>query len=219
MKRLIKISAWLLSLCWVLGAYAQQNEPTVTFGASVTSGNGELATRLTWSTTPAATSCTASGHTAWSGTKAATGQADLPVITMSGSYVLTLACTWPGDTQTVLSWVAPTTNTDGSSLAKCSSQTSTGPCLRSYRIYEGPSATQLNNNVRPLDDRNAVSYTWTGLTPGAHFFAVEAVNGNGVSSPLSNVVTKTTTSSTNRTSSVTLTVNPKPSPPANVTAE
>lgn len=209
--------AALLALAYI-GAANAQTEPSVTFGASVTNANGELSTTLTWSTTPAATSCTASGHDAWSATKPASGSLDLPKLTLSGSYTLRLECTWPGDTQARVSWTAPTTNTDGTALAKCATQSSTGPCLRSFVVVRGTSPTALNDS-RTVNDRNATSYTWTNLAPGTHYFAVRAVNGNSVESDLSSVASKVITATQTRSSSVTLTVNPKPSQPANVEAE
>jgi hypothetical protein len=209
------------SILWRAGAYVllvmliglhvsmAQAQPAVTFGASVTSAAGELTTRLTWSTTPTAASCTAAGHPSWTGSKAASGALDLPAITLSGTYSLTLSCTWPGDSQARLTWTAPTTNTDGGALAKCASQTATGPCLRSFIVHRGLSAGTLSD-ARAVDDRNAVAYTWTGLAAGTHFFAVEAVNGDGVRSEPSTVVSKVISATQTRNESVTLTVNPKP---------
>lgn len=210
-KILWRIGAYLL-LVMLVGLHASlamAQTPSVTFGASVTSAAGSLTTQLTWSTTPAATSCTAAGHPSWTGTKAASGTQAMPAITLSGTYTLTLNCTWPGDTQARLTWTAPTTNTDGSALAKCASQTATGPCLRSFVIQRGTSATTLSD-ARAVDDRNAVAYTWTGLAAGTHYFAVEAVNGDGVRSNPSAVVSKAITATQTQSGTVTLTVNPKP---------
>lgn len=193
-------------------AYAQ----TVTLTPSVTSGNGSLTTTLTWSTTPAAQSCTASGHASWTGTKAASGTQALPPITLSGTYNLTLACTWPGVSTATVSWTAPTTNTDGTALAKCASATSTGPCLASFQVYRRVGNADLSTGaeVTPVNDPNATSRAYTGLGAGTHYFGVEAVNGNGIPSAMSNVASKVITASVSRTESVTVTVNPKPSPVA-----
>jgi hypothetical protein len=190
-----------------------QTTPSVTFGASVTNANGSLSTTLNWSTTPAASSCTAANHPNWTGTKAASGSQVLPPITLSGTYALSLTCTWPGDNQAVVTWTVPTTNADGTALVKCATQTTAGRCLQMWRLYHGPAANDLEGDVRPIDDRNATSYTFTGLAAGQHFFAAEAVNGDGVPSALSNIVSKTLTGATTRTAAVTLTVNPIPSPP------
>jgi hypothetical protein len=186
---------------------------TVTLTPSVTSGNGSLSTSLTWSTTPAAQSCTASGHASWTGTKAASGSQDLPAITLSGSYQLTLSCVWPGDNTATVRWTAPTTNTDGTPLAKCASGDSTGPCLAGFRVYRRVGSSDMSSAEMTLvTNPNATSHVFTGLGVGVQNFGVEAINGNGVPSAMSNIASKTITASTTRTESVTVTVNPKPSP-------
>lgn len=208
-----------LLLAVVLPAAAAQAEPTVTFGASVTNGNGTLSTRLTWATSPAAASCTASGAPSWTGTKPAAGELDLPPITMSGTYTLTLACTWPADTSARLSWTAPTQFIDGGALQKCASQSSTGPCLHSYRVYHGVGENAPLDDVRLLNDRNATNYEWTGLEQGAHRFAVTAITGAGVESDKSAIGVKVIGTAVTRSSAVTLTVNPQPRAPGNLTVE
>lgn len=208
-----RVLAAVLVTMFVLAMFAKpanaQTEPSVTFGASVTNAAGSLSTRVTWSTTPAATSCTAAGHPSWTGTKAASGTADLPAITMSGTYTLTLACSFPADSAARLSWTAPVTNTDGTALAKCASQTATGPCLRSFSVHRGTSPTALTTPVI-VDDRNATSYTVTNLPAGTHYFAVRARNGDGTESALSDVGSKVIGSSQAANASVRLTVNPLP---------
>lgn len=207
----------LLLACLLLAsvpAFAQV-DPAITFGASVTNANGSLSTTLNWSTTPAATSCTASGHTSWTGTKAASGSLALPAITLSGTYSLTLSCTWPGDTTATLRWTAPTTNTDGSALAKCATSDAGGSCLAYYNVYRRVGSADMNGaEVTPVRDPNAVTFVKTGLGAGVHYFAVEAVSGNGVPSGLSNIASKTITAAVAKSAAVTLVVNPKPSPPA-----
>lgn len=206
----------LLALAAIVAiAYATPADAqTVTLTPTVTSGNGSITTTLTWSTDPAAQSCTASGHASWAGTKAASGTQTLPAITMSGSYPLTLACSWPGDTTATVRWTAPTTNTDGSALAKCASSSSTGPCLAKFHVYRAACAGFPTNacspEMTPTTSPNATSHQFTGLAPGVHYFGVEAVNGNGVPSDISNIASKTITATTTRTESVTITVNPKP---------
>jgi len=217
LKTFGKVAAPVLLLIVALAFAAPAHAQTVTLTPSVTSGNGSITTTLTWATNPAATSCTASGHASWTGTKAASGTQTLPAITMSGSYSLTLACTWPGDTTATVRWTAPTTNTDGSALAKCASSTSTGPCLAKFHVYRAACAGfptgACTPEMTPANNPNATSQQFTGLAPGTHFFGVEAVNGDGVPSVMSNVASKTISGTTTRTESVTITVNPKPSPP------
>jgi len=205
-----------VALSLFLSARAEAQTPTLTFTAETTTGAGSVVPKLTWATTPAATSCTASGATDWTGSKAASGTQTLAAITTSKTY--SLACTWPGDTKATLTWTAPTQNTDGTALAKCASQTATGPCLRSFTLHEGPSATSLPN-TKAVDDRNATSADWTNLIVGTHFFAVKAVTGDGQPSDISNVASKTITAAPNVSRNVAITVNPQPNPPTNLTVE
>lgn len=76
-------------------------------------------------------------------------------------------------------WNAPTTNTDGSLLTD----------LNGYKVYHGTSA----NNLKPVATvgTNQMNYNATGLSVGTHYFAVSALNRNGVESDLSNVDSKT----------------------------
>jgi hypothetical protein len=201
----------LLLMLFVAPMAMAQTDPSVTFGASVTNANGSLSTRLTWSTTPAANSCTASGHASWTGQKPASGTLDLPAITTSGTYQLSLNCAWPGDTTATVSWTPPTTNTDGSALARCTSQTATGPCLLQFRVYRANDVNGAGEESRLINDRNATSYAWTQLPLGTHWFTATAINANGAESDLALPrLSKTITGSVNRTAGVTLTVNPKP---------
>lgn len=195
--RSIAIAAMLA----LLPALAPAAEPSVTFGASVTNANGSLTTRLTWATTPAATSCTASGSPSWTGTKAASGALDLPAINLSGTYTLTLACTWPADTTARLSWSAPTQYTDGTALP--------AGALGPYRVYQGTTAA----NLAQVAQVAGLSTERTGLAAGTHYFAVSAVTTTGVESELSAVGSKVVGTTITRDASVTLTVNPVPRAP------
>jgi len=208
----------LLLACVLLAcapAFAQVTEPTVTMGASVTNANGILTTTVTWSTNPAANSCTASGHASWSGEKAASGSTELPPITLSGTYTLSLNCTWPGDTTATVSWTPPTTNTDGSALSKCTAQNATASdCLLSFRVYKADTQAGANETSQTINDRNATSYAWTGLPVGTHWFTVTASNARPVESDKALPrVSKTITGSSVKTAGITLTVNPKPNAP------
>jgi hypothetical protein len=214
MKKLLLACALLLA-----GPAFAQN--TVTLTPSVTSGNGSISTTLTWSTAPAANSCTASGHASWTGEKGPSGTLALPVISTSGSYTLTLNCTWPGDTTATIHWTPPTTNTDGSALAKCASQTVTsGPCLLTYKVFRSNSSAGAGEESRVVNDRNAIDYAWTGLAVGTHWFSVSVSNANGVESDLALPrVSKTITGSVAKTASATVTVNPKPSSAGGLSVE
>jgi len=187
---------------------AAQAEPSVTFGASVTNANGTLSTTLSWSTSPAATSCTASGHASWTGSKAPSGTLDLPPITMSGTYALTLSCAWSGDSGAVLTWTAPTQNTDGSALTN----------LAGFKVYRGASspATTLDKTI---NSPTTTSAQYVGLPIGQNCFAVGAFNAQGVESVPTATGCKTTTANVVKQSSVSLTVNPVPKAPTNLQVE
>jgi hypothetical protein len=216
MKKLLLVCAFL-----AMSPLAIAQAPgDITFGATVTNANGSLSTTVNWSTAPVATSCTASGHASWTGTKAASGSLALPVITLSGTYPLTLTCTWPGDTTATLSWTRPTTNTDGSALAVCAAGVTSGPCLSGYRVYRRVGSTDMSGaEMTPVAGGATATRAFPGLGAGVHNFGVEAVNADGVPSVMSNIASKTIVASASRSASVTLTVNPKPAAPTSLTVE
>ena len=183
----------------LLGAIAQaQTAGTITFTANQTSATGSLVPVLTWSTTPVASSCTASG--AWSGTKFASGTQTLAAITSSKSYTLT--CTWSNGTATV-NWTAPTTNTDGTALTN----------LAGFKVVYGTSATALNQ-TQVVNDRNARSAVLPALTAGTWYFAVRAINTAQAESDNSNVGQKTIPgANASKTINITITAAPPPPPP------
>jgi len=186
----MKNPALLIVLFLAAGAVQVQAAGTVTLRANATSATGEMTPRLTWSTSPAATSCTASGG--WMGTKAPSGAQTLVAINASTNYTLT--CSWGNSTATVR-WTAPTTNTDGSRLLN----------LAAYRVYYGTSRSSLSR-VREINDISSSAATISGLTPATWFFKVRAVNANQVESPDSNVSSKAVAaSSAAKTVAITIT--------------
>jgi hypothetical protein len=142
---------------------------------------------LNWSSM-SASSCQAGN--AWSGTKPTSGSEDVGPLAQTSTFTLT--CSGPGGstnrpaTVTVaapngtadLSWVAPTTNEDGSPLT-----------LASFNVYRGTSP----NNLQKIGsvDAGQTTFTVTGLGAGTHYFAVTAVSITGAESTLSNVESKT----------------------------
>src|SRR5437868_10012040 len=88
-----------------------QTADVVNLSASPSSAQTSTAPVLTWSTSPAAQSCLASGG--WSGPRAVSGTETQPGISTTTSYTLT--CFW-GDGTASVSWIAPTANDDGSDL-------------------------------------------------------------------------------------------------------
>ena len=174
-----KVSYALLALpLLLLGTFAQaQTAGTITFTANRTSSSTGFAPVLTWSTSPVATSCTASG--AWSGTKFASGTETLATITSSKAYTLT--CTWGNGTATI-NWTAPTRNSDGSTLTD----------LASYKVLYGNSSGNLNMS-KTVSDPRATSTSIGSLGQGTWYFAVRAVNSKGVESNNSSAVSKSIT--------------------------
>lgn len=194
----------LLALVLLLAAtplFAQ----TLTFTAENTTGNGTVVPKLTWSTTPAATGCTASGD--WSGSKAAAGTETLPAISVSKTYNLT--CSFAAPSSAVLTWVIPTTNTDGSPYTDA----------KGFLIYGATSAAALAT-VTPRNHffPTSTSTPYTGLTVGTWFFCVKAVNQLDAASACSNVVSKTIAAGS-QNKSVGITVNPVPNAPTALTVE
>jgi len=78
-----------------------------------------------------------------------------------------------------LSWVAPTTNTDGSPLTD----------LAGFIINYGTSATNLSQQIT-VSSATATGYTVTGLTTGTWYFTVIAYTTVGTQSAPSNVGSK-----------------------------
>jgi hypothetical protein len=189
-------NAFLALPLLLLGSLAHaQTAGTINFTANQTSATGSLTPVLTWSTTPVASSCTASG--AWSGTKFASGSETLATITASKSYTLT--CAWGSGTANI-SWVAPTQNTDGSALTN----------LKGFRIVYGTSASALNLS-QSVDSATARSATVAALGSGTWYFAVRAVNTAGAESDNSAVVTRTITAATAaKTVNITITASTTP---------
>lgn len=194
-----KLSNALLALpLMILGSWAQaQTAGTVTFNANQTTATGSLVPVLTWSTSPVAASCAASGG--WSGTRFASGSETLPAITASTSY--TLNCSWSNGSATI-NWTAPTQNVDGTPITN----------LTGYRVVYGTSATSLVQSV-VVNNPAATSTVITALPAGTWYFAVRAINSQQQESDNSNVVQRTIgAASASRT--VNITINPgTPQPP------
>jgi hypothetical protein len=68
-----------------------------------------------------------------------------------------------------LSWLAPTTNTDGSALTN----------LSGYKLYHGTSASALTD-VRSISSPGTTIFVFDQLAAGTHYFAMSAVNSAGV---------------------------------------
>jgi hypothetical protein len=78
-----------------------------------------------------------------------------------------------------LSWSAPTSNTDGSTLTN----------LAGYRIAYGTSANALTQTIQ-VANPSVTNYTISNLSPGTYYFSVRAYTAQGTESAGSNVSSK-----------------------------
>lgn len=79
-----------------------------------------------------------------------------------------------------LSWMPPSQNTDGSTLAD----------LAGYSVYYGTSATNLTTKI-VVANAGATSFTVSNLASGTYYFGVTAYNTSGIESALSGIGSKT----------------------------
>jgi len=79
-----------------------------------------------------------------------------------------------------LSWEAPTSNTNGSALTD----------LSGYRIYYGPSASDLSETVQ-IGSVGVQTFVIENLQPGTWYFAIRALASDGTESSFSDIVEKT----------------------------
>lgn len=161
--------------------------PAVSLTADPTTITLNAYSTLSWSSV-SATSCQAGN--AWSGAKPTSGSEDVGPLAQTSTFTLT--CTGPGGsanrpvTVTVtapngtadLSWIAPTTNEDGSPLT-----------VASFNIYMGSSPDSLKKIASVGAGQS--TFTATGLAAGTHYFSVTAVSNPGAESTFSNIESKT----------------------------
>jgi hypothetical protein len=76
-----------------------------------------------------------------------------------------------------ISWIPPTTNSDGSALTD----------LEGYRIYVGSTPNRLVP-ILGLENPALTSYLLEGLSTGLNYFAMTAIDSRGMESKLSEVV-------------------------------
>ncbi len=80
----------------------------------------------------------------------------------------------------ILSWTAPTQNTDGSALSS----------LASYKILYGQSAANLDQSVT-VNNPSVTQYQIDNLQSGTWYFSVVAINSTGTESSPTNVASVT----------------------------
>ena len=94
------------------------------------------------------------------------------------TFGITVSPAGPNGTA-ILSWTAPTQNTDGSQLTD----------LAGYRVYHGTNPDALDQMTQ-LPGSSTTSYTFNQLASGTHYFAVAAYTSGGMESALSGVGSK-----------------------------
>lgn len=196
MRQIVTFLAAALIALLATAAFAQ----VVTINANPVSGPPSTPITLTWSTTGCATGPTASATPAnagWLGTKAASGS---QTITVAADTTFALSCTGAVDGRATLTWTNPTTNIDG-----------TPATLSGNRVYTGTSAAALTQAASLIIA--ATTYSFSGLTPGVHYFAVSAVDG-GAESDKSVVVSKTIAAGASATNSAAFDMLAPPNPPS-----
>jgi hypothetical protein len=94
------------------------------------------------------------------------------------AFAITVAAGASGNA--VLSWTAPTQNTNGSALTN----------LVGYRVVYGRSSSTLDQTVQ-IANASVSTHTLTGLASGTWYFAVKAYTAAGAESAVSNMAMKT----------------------------
>jgi hypothetical protein len=210
----------LLCLLYLFFAPSAEAQNRIVLTPTVTSGNGELTTAISWETLPPApgeTPCTATGLPEWAGPKAASG---MQTLTFSTSATLNLSCSWNGDSIVTYTWTNPTKNTDGSDYTDPKlvriKHTFDTPAQRSdvqlAGAQCGSTPTVLCTDV-PQTPAPQTMRTVTGITQTGTLRALAiAINQRDVFSEASGVATKVFTGLVTVAESVGITVNPKPEP-------
>ena len=103
---------------------------------------------------------------------------DGAVITSLAAFDLTVVAVATGSA--TLTWLPPTTNTDGSPLTN----------LSGYRVYWGTALGDYPNTVM-LDNPGLTTYVVENLAPATYYFTVKSLNTTGIESAFSNAATKT----------------------------
>ena len=87
-----------------------------------------------------------------------------------------------GAAPVILSWVAPVTKTDGTPLSLSE--------IAGFRIYSGVASDNLSL-MADVNDGSATTYTVTGLSSGAHYFAATTYDYSNNESAYSSIASRT----------------------------
>lgn len=152
-------------------AFAPKVAPAASiFLASPLTGRAPLTVLVTWNITNGS-QCKAGGG--WTGDKAAAGSES---IILAGPSSLALTCTVPGAPgpgKAVLTWIAPTQNTDGTAYTNA----------KGYFIYRGTSSPPTAKSA--LVPVATLTQTFTGIAPNSmQYFGLTAVNANDIESDM-----------------------------------
>jgi len=101
----------------------------------------------------------------------------------SALQAFSISVTQSSNGSATLSWIPPTTNTNGTPLTN----------LAGYRIYYGTSSSSLNQSVQ-IANPGIANYAIDNLSPATWYFTVVSYNKANIESPVSEVVSKTITS-------------------------
>lgn len=170
-------AAGLLAIVVLMAPPASARVPAGELTLAVTTGvsGGQVTPTLTWSTTPEAASCVATGG--WTGSKAAAGTEAQAPITASREYALT--CSW-ADAKATLTWSAPTRNTDGTPLTD----------LAAFIINYGTDLEASEHTLR-IPNPAATTQVIEPLAAGVWYFRMRAESATGGQSARTARVSKT----------------------------
>lgn len=180
-----------------IGAAHAQEPPSIDIQVTPETGVEHVTPTITWEA-KGVQSCTATGG--WSGNKPLSGTEQLPQIDRSMVYGLVCVTR---DGRIVLSWQAPTQNTNGTPLTD----------LAGFKVYTSQTqmalgATQPDVIANPA----ARSHTIDDAPLGLIWLAVTAYNASNIESDMSNAVSKDVQQAST-TAEQAVEVKTKPNPP------
>lgn len=197
MKRVFLVVALLLC------AFGAQAQDTLSFTMTTTvNGANQVEPRLSWSTSPPAVSCAATGD--WSGTKGPSGDEQQAGTLVSKSY--TLQCSWPGDSIVSFTWTPATMNENNTAYTDpqlvrikytfgATAPTPTTPCGGAVVCVDVPDPFAARPTMK----------TVTGITNIGTLRAIaQHINSQNAASAPSNVATKVFTGNVGVTQNVVL---------------
>lgn len=227
--RTFRFALAAVALLAASAAFAQ-TDPQLIFTPELTRASESLTPKFTWSTVPVATGCVASGDDAnWQGAKAASGSVTLPAINVTKTYGMVCSFAGAADVNATLTWVAPTTYTNGAPLTIAKYTIAFGEVEADVGVAteNAPvSGVQIRQHAFPTSTSTPVTNVTSLSGLGKYFFClrVHDAAGNFSGCPRNTdgtLAAKTFVAapSANVTRSVTLTVDPKPGSATGFTVE